>query len=299
MKTMLKFYLIILILTAICGSAFASNYLTGTTQGTYLKWNSGVRSSALGGAFIAAADDSSAIFWNPAGLTQISSFEMSTTYSNWLEQISFSNISFVVPLQKLTLGLSANYVNFGVISETTALNPAGTGRTLNPQANDLIFSFSKKILPKLFIGGNFKIANENYSGVQNTIYCEDLGALYKVSEIFSLGASGRNIASPQGGEKIPKNYGIGFSLKLDKLLLLGDLNIPNDNKPHANFGAEFNYKNNIFLRAGYNTRQEENAGGHITAGIGLVLKNMKIDYSFVPYEDLGITHRFGITISKS
>lgn len=39
----------------------------------------GVRSSAMGGAFIGLADDYSAVFWNPAGITQIKGMELTVT----------------------------------------------------------------------------------------------------------------------------------------------------------------------------------------------------------------------------
>ena len=52
----------VLVLLAVCGSASANGFLVPAV---------GARASGLGGAFIGLADDYSAAFWNPAGITQI------------------------------------------------------------------------------------------------------------------------------------------------------------------------------------------------------------------------------------
>ena len=39
----------------------------------------GPRASAMGGAFIGLADDYSAVYWNPAGITQIQGMEVTVT----------------------------------------------------------------------------------------------------------------------------------------------------------------------------------------------------------------------------
>lgn len=52
----------VLVLLAVCGSASANGFLVPAV---------GARASGLGGAFVGLADDYSAAFWNPAGITQI------------------------------------------------------------------------------------------------------------------------------------------------------------------------------------------------------------------------------------
>ncbi len=48
-------------------SAINSN--AGTSAYTFLKIGTGAKSQALGGAFVGFADDETALFYNPAGLT--------------------------------------------------------------------------------------------------------------------------------------------------------------------------------------------------------------------------------------
>ena len=44
----------------------------GTTAAPFMNISQGARATAMGSAFVAVADDPSAIFWNPAGLSRLS-----------------------------------------------------------------------------------------------------------------------------------------------------------------------------------------------------------------------------------
>jgi hypothetical protein len=47
------------------------------------------------------------------------------------------------------------------------------------------------------------------------------------------------------------------------------------------------------LRLGFGTRND--AGPGITAGVGWALRDFDLDYAFVPYGDLGVSHRLSVT----
>jgi len=50
----------------------------------------------------------------------------------------------------------------------------------------------------------------------------------------------------------------------------------------------------LALRVGYKTNQDVGSG--ITAGIGFKMGKVSIDYGYVPYGDLGNTHRISLGI---
>jgi threonine dehydratase len=56
-----------------CGSAHAAEIFekVGTFDGQFLKIGVGARAEGMGGAFVAVADDPSAVFWNPAGIARL------------------------------------------------------------------------------------------------------------------------------------------------------------------------------------------------------------------------------------
>ncbi|MDZ7765928.1 MAG: UPF0164 family protein [Melioribacteraceae bacterium] len=56
----------------------------GTSMANFLKIDVGSRASALGGAFVAMADDASATYWNPGGLVNVKKNEAMFQSTNWV-----------------------------------------------------------------------------------------------------------------------------------------------------------------------------------------------------------------------
>jgi hypothetical protein len=292
-RNIVLFFTISLLLTNTCLGASGS---TGTTGGAFLKLGSGSRAAAMGDTYIAVSDDPSAIYWNPAGLSQIKSFMLSSIYINWLVGISSSNISMVRPLGRSTLGVSLDYVNVGGIEETTLTQPGGTGRIISPTDYVLTASFSRRFWPELSIGINAKLISENIDNNIASGYGMDLGLLWHVRNDISFGLNARNFLGTLGKNSLPSNFGIGISYKNPNFLLAADFNVPNDNISTLHLGAEYNFKNILLGRIGYNTRMERNSGGSFAVGLGLNWNTVKFDYAYVPYGDLGATHLFSLGI---
>jgi hypothetical protein len=60
----------------------------GISTAQFLKIGVGARAAALGDAFIAIADDASALYWNPAGLIQFKNHEIIFAHNSWLVDIN-------------------------------------------------------------------------------------------------------------------------------------------------------------------------------------------------------------------
>ncbi len=99
---------LLLILTASC---YANS--PGTTAGSFLKIAVRARASAMGEAFTAVASDGTCLYWNPAGLTQLKTKQISATYNSWFEKIRQGYLSLTFPSSRGTMGLGANYVDMG------------------------------------------------------------------------------------------------------------------------------------------------------------------------------------------
>ena len=68
-----------------------------------------------------------------------------------------------------------------------------------------------------------------------------------------------------------------------------EIEAPNDNDTRLAVGGEYNWRNFLYGRAGYRT------GLHyedVSFGMGVNYLELLFDYAFVPYSDLGSSHRF-------
>ena len=75
MKNKLIIYISVCIV--ITTQVFAQTYVAdvskkGTTAATFLSIPQGARAMGMGGAYVSVANDPSAMYWNPAGLTKVS-----------------------------------------------------------------------------------------------------------------------------------------------------------------------------------------------------------------------------------
>lgn len=68
--------------------------------GVFLQYHMGSRALGMGRAFVAAADDASAVFWNPAGMVNASRMEFSSMYSNLFYDSQYASAGFVLPHPK-------------------------------------------------------------------------------------------------------------------------------------------------------------------------------------------------------
>ncbi|HPG31705.1 MAG TPA: PorV/PorQ family protein, partial [bacterium] len=143
-----------------------------------------------------------------------------------------------------------------------------------------------------------KIDKESAQGI-----AFDLGMQYDFNEDFSAGALiqnfGRLSKFESENDKMPLNLKLGVSYKFfdDRFLTALDVNIPNDNEIYANLGVELfvlpkNYDFNFGVRAGYNGIESDRKG--YSVGLGFNLMNFDLDYAFLPFTELGNTHRFSL-----
>src|SRR3954464_6922850 len=84
------------------GRAFGA---AGAASSPYLKLPMGARGTGMGEAFTAVADDVEAMFYNPAGLTQLDSAHLLLMHNESFGGIRYEHIGFAVPAEKVGLDL--------------------------------------------------------------------------------------------------------------------------------------------------------------------------------------------------
>ncbi len=258
----------------------------------------GAKASALGGAFSAWGDDTSAIYWNPAGMVWLPKPQIETAFNQWFQDSFFQDISLVVPKDWGAIGGRISYINFGTIGLRDNSGTL-TGSSVSPEDWGGTFAIAGRL-------GNFSagMAAKLYSETLSTYYSYgglgiDAGALYKWG-ILGLAGGVRNIGIVTGYNYPTEGY-TGASLALESkaisLHLASDATFT-DGGVIVHHGLEIGYQQTVFLRAGYQwlgqtLPNQEQAG--LSGGAGIALGDFKMDYAITSYGDLGLTNQVAIS----
>ena len=283
--------------------AFSSND-KGTSAAQFLKLGAGARAAAMGDAASALSSDSTDIYWNPAGLSNITGKgSMSVMHAVWFEDISYDWASYAMPYKNWgVFGLGVQYLSYGNIkkADNTGLETGDFSPT------DLCVSLSyARNIKGIALGANAKYISQKITN-SAVAYAVDLGAQYKTNDKLTLGLAVQNIGTKikfvNEEDPLPFNVKVGgaYALK-DNWLAVLDINAPIDSEVNVGAGTEYNYKIkeklDIFGRAGYNTRNIKTGGlNGLTTGVGIKYMDYSFDYAFVPYGKLGNTQRLSLSI---
>ncbi len=151
----------------------------GTSAATFLKIPVGARGISMGGAFVSIADDPSALYWNPGGLSRIEKYSLMVDHSPWLPGLSFNFIGLVMPLESFgTLGISVTSLSTAEMDVTTPANPMGTGEKFDAASMVAGVSYGRKLTDRFTIGGTVKYVNERIMNCSATGLGVDLGTIY-------------------------------------------------------------------------------------------------------------------------
>ncbi len=296
----------------------------GTASATFLKIGVGAKAGAMGQAFVSLANDPSALYWNPAGITQLQGTTLQFSYLQYVADISHQFFGLVHQLSPAdALGISLIALQTDEMKVTTEVRPFGTGETFRFTDFMIGISYARQLTDRFSAGLTAKYIQENLYTVSTSGFLIDVGTIYDTGwrgsrfavSISNFGAD----LQPRGGITdflgnpvpepryqtfpAPLMFRIGFSIDLlsrekNRALLAFQLDHPNDDAERFNIGTEYRLQDSIVLRAGY--RKKELVGG-FTLGFGLDLPvkgmNLKLDYAFSEYGPLGNLNRFDLKLS--
>lgn len=300
-----------------CGGGFSSDSI-GTTGAQFLNTGAGARAIGLGGAYTAVSDDSSGIYWNPAGLTQISNTSVMFMHTNYLADINFDYLAFAHKRDSYAFGAALSYMNAGDIQQTdVGGNSLGA---YNPRDYVGIISLAMKTngpfdpdeLGFFSIGINAKILKSCIIEKAEA-FAIDAGILGKsifrsgdknIRFGFAVQNLGPKIKFDKEEDSLPLTLKAGMALESKKRLLLsGDVVFPKSNQPYIAIGFEYRMnvlnKTSAALRFGGNTLTLNSLEGlnGLSAGLGVKLNVVSIDYAISGFGELGSSQKISISFN--
>jgi long-subunit fatty acid transport protein len=241
----------------------------------------GTKPYALGGAFVALADNAWAIFYNPAGIARLVHPEISIFYMPQqfgLKELSTTSIAGNYNSNVGALGFGVRRFGFSLYKEITAS-----------------FTYASMFL------GVYAGVNLNYHSLTISNYGNDAAIGVDAGFIFPLvrgldfGICVKNLNMPtigRGREKLPQIFSTGVSYSpLDNLIVAADYRKEISFEGSPRFGVEYRVFDFASLRIG-----AANNPPTYTAGIGVAYEFIQFDYSFFTHQELGISHTFSVTL---
>jgi hypothetical protein len=312
----------------------------GTTAGAFLQIGVGPRAAALGGAFTATVDDATALYWNPAGLARMTTGEVVSAHSEWLGDIRHDYVGVAVPLGGGVVGASVTLLGVPDMEVRTELDQGGTGETFDAADLALGLTYGRALTDRFSLGGTVKLVQQRIWHSTASGVALDLGTQFRTdffggltigAQVSNFGTDlrldGRDLrttvdpAPTQDGNngQIPADYALdAWSLPLDfklgivtqpinsrlnRLTVAVDALHPSSNYESLNVGAEYGFRERLYLRAGFQGLFLEEAEGGLSLGVGVHQPlpypdgMAKLDFAYRDAGRLGRIQTIGLSLT--
>lgn len=281
----------------------------GSTDAQFLKIGVSPRGTALGDAFIAVVAGAEATYYNSAALPWSKGTDVVFNHTQWFAGIKHEFAAAAMSFGDIgSFGVSITGLYTDEMKVTTPLQPEGTGETFYAGNYRFGLSYARFLTDRVTFGASVNyIAMSLYKDFNANAVSMDIATMY-VSDFrsFRFGMQisnfGSNIQYVNESYPLPTSFTFGFSLnaieaETQTLLFSFSAVKPNEGRPLAQAGLEWNYSNTLFLRGGYRFGQ---AVANYSFGSGARANvegyDLRIDYSYSNFLLLGAANRFGIGV---
>ncbi|MDO8550226.1 MAG: PorV/PorQ family protein [Ignavibacteria bacterium] len=293
----------------------------GISTAQFLKIGIGGRASALGDAFVAIANDASALYWNPAGLVQFEKTQVFFSHNEWVADIDHDFLGAVYHLDESNaLGIAVTSLNMQDMPVTTEFAQFRTGEYFGFSDIAVAVSYARKMTDQFSFGGTVRYIEETLDKLKMRGVMIDLGTYYWTglgTTRFAVVVSNFGNQLAPDGEIVlignreksdwqsfspPTIFRIGFAFEPyetteHKVTTSIQLNHPNDNSENVVTGVEYNWRNIVFIRGGYKFNvDEQNYSVGAGFNVPISIADFTLDYAFSNFERLGSSHRFSLVL---
>ena len=252
----------------------------------------------MGGAFVAVADDVTALHWNPAGLARLHGVQVFGMRTSVYSVEGLSEDAALASYGTGSMGYGVGWMRTGaqdLYNEDTLLAGYGTETPIDGLAAGVTLKRFSIEAP------GYEYYNDPaFASGGDDAYSADLGALYRRGK-WSVGGTVRNIGEPKlqllsttaeaDLDPVVSELRIGGTyLFRDVMLMTAEWRAPREAPEYyedqysINLGTEVWFYEAFALRAGMNRDR-------ITAGLGVRTKHVRIDVALLSERRIGSLYR--------
>ena len=324
----------IFIFLLLLGQADAGEWKAAKYAGEFMSIGGGARALGMGGAYVALANDVTAGYWNPAGLSVIEYPQIAAMHAERFEGVvNFDYAGVAIPFGKKST-LALNVIRTGVddIPQTALLNPSigkyeiynENGKTIRnvPYVEKWLSyagwawyaSYARQKSDRFSYGVSAKVVHKG--GGENSAWGLGFDAGFQWNPLKTLfvgailqDATSTMLAWNNGtNELIIPTLKCGLAMPMYKSWLRGtitpvaDIDFRFEGRDVASqvnmgsvsadfhLGFEYDFRSLFAVRVGYDV-------GYPTAGLGVHLPKLDVDYAFHSHSELGDTHRISLRLT--
>ena len=164
-----------------CGQIPSNNTGYGTTAAEFLLLAPSARGSALGGSFAALATDVSAVYYNPAGLSQMDHAGAMVSEMNYVAATKYAWAAIAFPMSGGARALGVSVANFGFSNQPvyTVDDPTGSsGEQYSVSETAVGLTYSQQFSDRFSAGLTAKVINDQLGRVSGTAIAVDFGTSF-------------------------------------------------------------------------------------------------------------------------
>lgn len=297
------------LITGVLRAQTTNNLAISSVAASWLDLTSSARIEGLGEAYVAVADDVTALGINPAGLGRLAESRISLTHDSYVQGSDIETALGSTPLGPGNVAVGLTYGNFGSVSEYTVANgaPVAAG-TYQPMVWKIDLGYGLALMPDLYAGLSIKYLMDEIAANQETGWAGDAGLLWTPKNTgLGFGLSTLNIGS-LSSESLPSEVRGGASYKLDVengsgnhqsvlFSLDGLARLADLTSNRAALGVEYAYHDKLFVRAGQQLLDTTGLSGWtgFSLGVGIKIESIQIDYAYASRGDLGNLNLISLT----
>jgi len=167
---------ILLIISTAFGFCFNK---VGTTAASFLKIELGARAVAMGGSFVALANDPLGVYYNPAGLAEMNKIYLAGGHTKWFADLNYDYATFVLPSKRINFSLWGSFLSCNDIEITTVEQPDGTGQFCSYVDGLLGITASAFLSDRLSIGLSGKYVQQSLYHESASTFAIDIGSILR------------------------------------------------------------------------------------------------------------------------